>query len=106
VDIYLRMLAPVAPHIAEELWEQTGRKYSVHTQSWPAVDEDATLAEEIIIPVQVNGKLRDRLVIPANASEEEIKSAALASAIVQKYLEGKTPKNVILAQKRLVNIVV
>jgi leucyl-tRNA synthetase len=106
VDIYLRMLAPVCPHIAEELWAQTGRKYSIHTQPWPAVDEEATREEEVVIPVQVNGKLRDRVVVPADASEEYIRSAALASEVVQKYLEGKPPKKVIVAQKKLVNIVV
>ena len=106
VDIYLRMLAPVCPHIAEELWEQTGRKYSIHDQPWPTVDEEAAREDEITIPVQVNGKLRDRVVLPADASEEDIKAAALASDIVQKYLEGKPPKKVIVAQKKLVNIVV
>jgi leucyl-tRNA synthetase len=105
-NIYLRMLAPVCPHIAEELWEQTGEKYSIHDQPWPVVDEEAAREQEIIIPVQVNGKLRDRVVLPADVSEEEIKSAALASIIVQKYLEGKPPKKVIVAQKKLVNIVV
>ncbi|HEX7621533.1 MAG TPA: leucine--tRNA ligase [Anaerolineales bacterium] len=106
VDIYLRMLAPVSPHIAEELWEQTGRKYSIHDQPWPTVDEEAAREEEIIIPVQINGKLRDRVVLPADASQEDIKSAALASEIVQKYLEGKPPRKVIVAQMRLVNIVI
>jgi leucyl-tRNA synthetase len=105
-DIYLRMLAPVSPHIAEELWEQTGRKYSIHDQPWPTVDEEAAREEEIIIPVQINGKLRDRVVLPADASQEDIKSAALASEIVQKYLEGKPPRKVIVAQMRLVNIVI
>ena len=105
VDIYLRMLAPVCPHIAEELWEQTGRKYSIHTQPWPVVDEEATREEEITIPVQVNGKLRDRVILSADASEDEIRSAALASKIVQKYLEGKPPAKVIVAQRKLVNIV-
>ncbi|MGA2504041.1 MAG: leucine--tRNA ligase [Anaerolineales bacterium] len=106
VDIYLRMLAPVCPHIAEELWEQTGREYSIHNQPWPKVDEEAAREQEIVIPVQVNGKLRDRVVLPADVSEEEIKSAALASKIIQKYLEGKPPKKVIVAQKKLVNIVI
>jgi leucyl-tRNA synthetase len=106
VDIYLRMLAPVSPHIAEELWEQTGRKYSIHNQPWPSVDEVATREEEITIPVQINGKLRDRVILPADASEEEIKSAALASQVVQKFLEGKSPKKIIVAQKKLVNIVI
>ncbi len=106
VDIYLRMLAPVCPHIAEEMWEFLGKPYSIHTQPWPKVDEAATREDEIIIPVQVNGKLRDRLVFPADASEEEIRAAALASEIVRKHLEGKTPKKVIVVQKKLVSIVV
>ena len=106
VDIYLRMLAPVCPHIAEELWEKISRNYSVHTQPWPQVDEAAIIEDKITIPVQVNGKLRDRLVLPADASEEDIKAAALASEAVQKILGGKPPKKVIVAQKKLVNIVV
>lgn len=106
VDIYLRMLAPVCPHIAEELWSGLGKSYSIHTQSWPKVDEAATREDEITIPVQVNGKLRDRLVFPADASEEEIRSAVLASAVIRKYLEGKTPKKVIVVQKKLVSIVI
>ena len=106
-DIYLRMLAPVCPHIAEELWTNAlGKPYSVHTQPWPQVDGAAAQVDEITIPVQVNGKLRDRLVVPADASEEDIKSAALASEVIQRFLEGKPPKKVIVAQKRLVNIVV
>jgi leucyl-tRNA synthetase len=106
VDIYLRMLAPVCPHIAEELWSQSGRKYSIHTQSWPKVDEEATREEEIIIPVQVNGKLRDRITVPVDATEEQIRSLALASQGVQKFLEDRPPRKVIVAQKKLVNIVV
>ena len=105
-DIYLRMLAPVCPHIAEELWAILGRPYSIHTQPWPKVDEAATREDEITIPVQVNGKLRDRLVFPADATEEEIKSASLASETIRKHLQGRTPKKVILVQKKLVSIVV
>jgi leucyl-tRNA synthetase len=107
VEIYLRMLAPVCPHIAEELWSEVlGKPYSVHTQLWPKVDQEAIQEDEIVIPVQVNGKLRERITVPADASEDQIKSAALASEGVQKYLEGKAPKKVIVAQKRLVSIVV
>lgn len=106
-DYYLRMLAPVAPHIAEELWTNAlAKPYSIHTQPWPQVDEAAVKEDEITIPVQVNGKVRDRVIVPAEASEDQIKSAALASEAVQKYLEGKLPKKVIVAQKKLVNIVV
>jgi leucyl-tRNA synthetase len=106
VDLYLRMLAPVCPHIAEELWQAIGKPYSIHTQPWPAVDLAATAEDEITIPVQINGKLRDRLVFPADSTEETIKSAALASETVRKYLDGKDPKKVIVVQKKLVSIVV
>jgi len=106
-EIYLKMLAPVAPHIAEELWtNQLGKPYSIHQQKWPEVHEAAAKEDTVEIPVQVNGKLRDRIVVPAEASEDEIKSTALASDQVKKYLEGKAPKKVILANKRLVNVVV
>jgi leucyl-tRNA synthetase len=104
--IYLQMMAPVAPHIAEELWMRIGKPYSIHQSMWPAVDESATKEDSIEIPVQVNGKVRDRITVPAEASEAEIQAAALASEHVQKFLEGKEPKKVIVAQKRLVNVVV
>ena len=106
-EIYLKMLAPVAPHIAEELWtNHLGKPYSIHQQLWPTVDEAATKEDTIELPVQINGKVRDRVVVPAEASEDDIKSAALASETVQKYLEGKEPKKVIVANRRLVSIVV
>ena len=89
-DIYVRMMAPVTPHIAEELWtEHLGKPYSVHQQPWPQVDEAAAMEDSIEIPVQVNGKLRDKVVVPADASEEQIKSAALATDGAQKYMDGK-----------------
>ncbi|MBI2757503.1 MAG: leucine--tRNA ligase [Chloroflexi bacterium] len=106
-EIYLKMLAPVAPHIAEELWtNHLGKPYSIHQQMWPKVDEAAAKEDVIEIPVQVNGKVRDRIMVPAEASEDQIKSAALASETVQKYLEGQEPKKVIVAQRRLVSVVV
>jgi len=106
-EIYLKMLAPVAPHVAEELWtNHLGKPYSIHQQMWPKVDEAAAKEDVIEIPVQINGKVRDRIIVPVEASEDEIKSAALASETVKKYLEGKEPKKVIVANKRLVNVVV
>jgi leucyl-tRNA synthetase len=106
-EIYLKMLAPVAPHIAEELWtNHLGKPYSIHQQLWPKFDETAAKEDTIEIPVQINGKVRDRITVAADASEDEIKSAALASEIVQKYLEGKEPKKVIVAKGRLVSLVV
>jgi leucyl-tRNA synthetase len=105
VDIYLRMLAPIAPHIAEELWYLLGKNYSVHQQPWPQIDEAATKEDEIILVVQVNGKVRDRLSVPVNISEEDAKAKALESLIVQKILAGQAPQKVIFVPGRLVNIV-
>ncbi len=106
VDIYLRMLAPVAPHISEELWERLGKPYSIHIQSWPVVDEEAAKEEEITLVVQVNGKVRDRIQVPITISEEEAKAKALATEGVQRHLEGRNPRQVIYVRGRLVNIVV
>ncbi len=106
LDIYLRMMAPVTPHVAEELWAYLGKPYSVHTQNWPEVDEAAAAEEVITLVVQVNGKLRDRILVPADISEENAKKSALESPVVQKYLKGTTPRKVILVPGKLVNIVV
>ncbi|HMA07691.1 MAG TPA: class I tRNA ligase family protein, partial [Ramlibacter sp.] len=106
-EMYVKMLAPVCPHVAEELWtEHLGKPYSVHQQDWPKADEAAAREDFIEIPVQVNGKVRDRVRVPAGASEETIRAAALASEIVRRYLEGKEPRKVIVAQGRLVSVVV
>ncbi len=107
VDVYLRLMAPVTPHIAEEIWvEHLGKPYSIHNQPWPQVDESALQVDEIEIPVQVNGKVRDRVTLPADASDEAIKAAALAAPNVQKFLDGREPRKVIYVPRRLVNIVV
>jgi leucyl-tRNA synthetase len=105
-EIYLKMMAPVAPHISEELWMRLGKPYSIHQQSWPVVDEAAAKEDNIEIPVQVNGKVRDRVTVPAEATEEEVRSAALASEAVQKFLEGKEPRKVIVVKGKLVSVVV
>ena len=104
-EIYLRMLAPVTPHIAEELWASIGKDYSVHTQSWPQLDEEAAAEDEITLVVQINGKLRDRITVPIGLSEEEAKSKALASEAIRKQLGGKQPRKVIVVEGKLVNIV-
>jgi leucyl-tRNA synthetase len=106
LDIYLRMLAPVSPHVAEELWAYLGKSYSIHTQSWPEVDEAAAAEEQITLVIQVNGKVRDRISVPVDISEEKAKELALSSEAVGKYLQGKDPRKVILVPGKLVNIVV
>ena len=106
-EIYVKMMAPVTPHIAEELWtERFGKPYSIHTQAWPPVDEAAARDDFVEIPVQINGKVRDRVRVAAEASEEEITSAVMASEVIQKHLEGKTPKKVIVVKGKLVSLVV
>lgn len=106
LEIYALMLAPVAPHMAEELWQKMGRSYSIHHQAWPTVDALAAAEEEITLIVQINGKLRDRMTVPAGISDEDAKKEALASEVVHKALEGRVPRQVIVVPKRLVNIVV
>jgi leucyl-tRNA synthetase len=105
-EVYVKMLAPVTPHIAEEIWERLGKPYSIHTTSWPKIDEAAAAVEEITLVVQVNGKLRDRITVPADISEDDAKTTALSSEVITKILEGKPPRQVIYVKGRLVNIVI
>jgi len=106
LDYYLRMMAPVTPYIAEELWARLGKPYSIHTQPWPEVDEKALQVDEIVLIVQVNGRLRDKITLPANVGEADAKSAALKSPTVQKFIGGKELRKVIYIPGRLINIVV
>ncbi len=105
-DIYLRLMAPITPHIAEELWALAGNPYSVHQQAWPQADENAAKEDVITLVVQVNGKLRDRITVPAEISEADAKERALVSEAVRKLLDGKEPKQVIVVKGKLVNIVI
>jgi leucyl-tRNA synthetase len=105
IESLLLMLAPSAPHIAEELWERTGRPYSVHTQSWPQWDKDLAREEEITLIVQVNGKLRDRIQVATDIDEERATELALASAAVRKHTDGKQVRRVVYVRGKLVNVV-
>ncbi len=106
LEIYALMLAPVCPHLAEELWMKMGKPYSIHNQSFPKVDEAAAAQDEITLVVQVNGKLRDRINVPVDLPQGDIESKALSSELVQKALDGKSPRKIIVVPGRLVNIVV
>ncbi len=103
---YVLLLAPFAPFLAEELWERLGGPFSAHQETWPRYDPALVIDEMITIPIQINGKLRARIEVPANASEDEIKQRALASPDVQKYVEGKSIAKTIYAAGRLLNLVV
>ena len=102
----LLLLAPIAPHVTEELWERTGRLYSIHNQLLPSWDEELARDEEITLVVQVNGRVRDRIQAPASIEEEEARKLALESARVRPYLEGTEVRQVVYVPGRLVNLVV
>ena len=104
-ESYVVMLAPMAPHIAEELWRALGHTASVHLEPWPKFSEDLARDEMVTLPVQVNGKVRDRLVVPAGGSEEANTALALASESVKRHLDGRPPKKIIYVPDKLVSIV-
>jgi leucyl-tRNA synthetase len=106
VDTLLLLMAPVTPHLAEELWVRRGKPYSIHQQAWPVFDAAAAAEELITLVVQINGKVRDRIEVAADIGEEEAKAAALASEQVRKHLEGKEPKKMVYVTGKLVSIVV
>ena len=99
------MMAPITPFLAEELWSHVGGEYSVHQQPWPEWDEDLAADETITLVVQVNGRLRDRIEVPADVSEEDARSVALKSDRIRQFTEGKTVRRVIYVPGRLVNVV-
>ena len=100
------ILSPFAPHIGEELWQRLGHSESLAYEPWPEYDESLTKEKEIELAVQVNGKIKDRIRVAAEADEESIKAKALENERVVEALAGKTPKKVIVIKSRLVNIVV
>jgi leucyl-tRNA synthetase len=106
VDSLVLMLAPTAPHLAEELWQQMGHEYSVHNQSFPSWNEALTAEPEITLVVQVNGKLRARIPAPADINECRATDLAMNHERVQEYTAGKEVKTVIYVPGKLLNIVV
>ncbi|WP_412029630.1 leucine--tRNA ligase [Deinococcus yunweiensis] len=106
LDVFNRMLAPVVPHIAEEIWMQRGLEGSVHTQSWPAVDEAAATRDTVTIGVQVSGKVRGQVTISKTATQDEAMAAARANADVARFVEGKETVKEVYVPGRIINIVV
>jgi len=105
VTSLMLLLAPSAPHLAEELWERKGNFYSIHNQRWPEWDAELAAEEQITLVVQVNGKLRDRILVPVDVDEERAKEVALSSEKVKTYIDMRQIVRVIYVRGRLVNIV-
>ncbi len=106
VDTLLLLLAPIAPHITEELWAQRGHADSIHHQPWPQWDAEVAKEDTITLIVQVNGRVRDKLEVPADLDDEAVKQIALSSDKTQGWLDGKELRKVIVVRGKLVNIVV
>lgn len=102
----LLLMAPFAPHFGEEMWERMGYEYSIFNQSWPQCDPQALVRDTVELAVQVNGRVRGHIDVPAQAQRSEIERLALELDAVQPYLQGKTVRRIIVVPNRLVNIVV
>jgi leucyl-tRNA synthetase len=106
VEPLVILLAPYAPHLAEELWETFGNKTSVFQARWPSHDERLAAEDEVEIAVQVNGKVRARFTVPRGASQEAVVGRAMEEEGVKKFVDGQKVKKVVYVQDRLVNLVV
>ena len=106
IEALIRMLAPFAPHTAEELWELLGYDKTLAHAGWPTFDAAVAKAEEITIPVQINGKVRTRLTVPADTTQQELERLALSDPAVVSHLGGRPVRKVVVVQGRLVSIVI
>ncbi|OGI00407.1 MAG: leucine--tRNA ligase [Candidatus Melainabacteria bacterium GWF2_37_15] len=102
----VRIMAPVTPHLSEEVWADFGGEFSIHEQPWPEYDENLTKSENVTIAIQVCGKLRDTVDMPVNAPNADVEAAALSCEKIQGYTEGKQIVKVIVVPNRLVNVVI
>jgi leucyl-tRNA synthetase len=102
---FVKMLAPVAPHVAEELWEKLGSSGTIAYETWPAYDEAKLVDDEVEIVIQVNGKVKTKLLVPTDASKEALEGIAMDDERVKEQIEGKTIRKVITVPGKLVNIV-
>ena len=100
------IVSPYAPHIAEELWQLLGHEESIVNAPYPAWNEEFLKEDDFEYPVMINGKMRTKLSFPADATKEEVEAGAMANEVVQRWLDGKTPKRVIVVPKKIINLVV
>lgn len=106
IDSFVLLLAPFAPHIAEELWHRLGHNDTLAYENWPKFDENLAKEKEIELAVQILGKIRGKIIVPADADEEQIKQMALSCEKVASEIKGKEIKKIIVIKSRLVNIVI
>jgi leucyl-tRNA synthetase len=104
-EILVRLAAPMMPHLAEECWAALGHQTLAAEQAWPVLERDLLVEQSITLPVQVNGKKRADVTVPRNASAPEVEAAVLALDSVQRALEGRAPKRIIVVPQRIVNVV-
>jgi leucyl-tRNA synthetase len=102
---FVKLLSPVCPHISEELWAKLGHSETISYEAWPAYDEAKLVDEEIEIVIQVNGKVKTKLMVPTDASKESLEEIAMDDDRVKEQIEGKTIRKVITVPGKLVNIV-
>jgi leucyl-tRNA synthetase len=106
LEAVLLLLYPMVPHITEELWEKLGYNIPLQLAPWPQARPEALRAAAVTVVIQINGKVRSRIVIPAGSTDREIEEAALNDAAVQRWLQGRSPQRVVVARGKLVNIVI
>jgi len=106
IDALVLMLSPFAPHTAEELWHMLGHPEGLAAATWPSFDPAVAKEDEVVVPVQVNGRVRGRVTAPADATEDQLRELALADAAVAAHTKGKTIKKVVIAKGPLVSVVV
>ena len=106
LDALVVMISPFAPHTAEELWQMLGHADGLTTATWPAFDAEVAKADEVVVPVQINGKVRARLTVPAGTDDAELQRAGARRSAVVRTLAGKTIRKVVVAKGPLVSVVV
>ncbi len=106
VEGFVKLLSPIAPHVAEELWEKLGNTETITYAAWPEFDESKMIEDEVEVVVQVNGKVRTKIVVAKDSTKEELEAAALADEAIQKAAEGKQIRKVIAIPGKLVNVVI
>ena len=106
IKVLAQLMSPMTPHLAEDIWARQGGEGLVTTAAWPVADEAMLVSDTITLPIQVNGKRRAEITVPADMSKEDVEKTALSEQAVIRTLDGATPKKVIVVPGRIVNVVV